>query len=194
MVDLVGIGVSGLAAYQKALATTGNNIANLQTAGYVRQRATIDSAGQDNSARISLGAGVRFAGVERLYDRYLEENLRRSGGDFKSQETLLNQLQQLQDSVGSSTAGLHGAFQAFFDAAKMLEASPGATSTRSAFLSAADGVAARFQGLSQTVNDLQLSTRSQIEQSVEEVNTRLKELGTLNAQLIKLIWPDQEDY
>jgi flagellar hook-associated protein FlgK len=32
MVDLVGIGVSGLAAYQKALATTGNNIANLQTA------------------------------------------------------------------------------------------------------------------------------------------------------------------
>ena len=61
MVDLVGIGVSGLAAYQKALATTGNNIANLQTAGYVRQRSTIESAGQDNSARISLGAGVSSA-------------------------------------------------------------------------------------------------------------------------------------
>ena len=185
MVDLVGIGVSGLAAYQKALATTGNNIANLQTAGYVRQRATIESAGQDNSARISLGAGVRFAGVERLYDRYLEENLRRSGGDFKSQEALLSKLQQLQDSIGSSTAGLHGAFQAFFDSARMLESSPGSTGARTGYLSAANGVASRFQGLSRTVADLESSTRAQIEQGVEEVNVRLKELGTLNSQLIK---------
>ena len=185
MVDLVGIGVSGLAAYQKALATTGNNIANLQTAGYVRQRSTIESAGQDNSARISLGAGVRFAGVERLYDRYLEENLRRSGGDFKSQEALLSQLQQLQDSVGSSTAGLHGAFQAFFDSARMLESSPGSTGARTGFLAAANGVASRFQGLSRTVADMQSATRAQIEQAVDEVNVRLKELGTLNAQLIK---------
>jgi len=185
MVDLVGIGVSGLAAYQKALATTGNNIANLQTAGYVRQRSTIESAGQDNSARISLGAGVRFAGVERLYDRYLEENLRRSGGDFKSQEALLSKLQQLQDSIGSSTAGLHGAFQAFFDSARMLESSPGSTGARTGYLSAANGVASRFQGLSRTVADLESSTRAQIEQGVEEVNVRLKELGTLNSQLIK---------
>jgi len=185
MVDLVGIGVSGLAAYQKALATTGNNIANLQTAGYVRQRATIESAGQDNSARISLGAGVRFAGVERLYDRYLEENLRRSGGDFKSQEALLSKLQQLQDSIGSSTAGLHGAFQAFFDSARMLESSPGSTGARTGYLSAANGVASRFQGLSRTVADLESSTRAQIEQGVEEVNVRLKELGALNSQLIK---------
>jgi len=185
MVDLVGIGVSGLAAYQKALATTGNNIANLQTAGYVRQRATIESAGQDNSARISLGAGVRFAGVERLYDRYLEENLRRSGGDFKSQEALLSKLQQLQDSIGSSTAGLHGAFQAFFDSARMLESSPGSTGARTGYLSAANGVASRFQGLSRTVADLESSKRAQIEQGVEEVNVRLKELGTLNSQLIK---------
>jgi len=185
MVDLVGIGVSGLAAYQKALATTGNNIANLQTAGYVRQRATIESSGQDNSVRISLGSGVRFAGVERLYDRYLEDNLRQSGGEFKSQEALLAQLQQLQDSVGSSTAGLHGAFQQFFDSARMLESSPGSTGARTGFLSAANGVASRFQGLSRTVSDLKYSTRAQIEQTVDEVNVRLKELSTLNSQLIK---------
>ena len=48
MVDLVSIGVSGLGAYQRALATTSNNIANLQTEGYVRQRAVLESAGQDN--------------------------------------------------------------------------------------------------------------------------------------------------
>jgi flagellar hook-associated protein 1 FlgK len=145
MVDLVAVGVSGLAAYQRALATTGNNIANLQTDGYVRQRSSIESAAQDNTARISLGSGVRFAAVERLYDRYLEENLQRAGGDLKSQQALLGELQQLQDALGSSEAGLHGAFQAFFDSARALEASPASTGARAGFLAAAEGVAARFR-------------------------------------------------
>ena len=185
MVDLVAVGVSGLAAYQRALATTGNNIANLQTEGYVRQRSSIESAAQDNTARISLGSGVRFAAVERLYDRYLEENLQRAGGDLKSQQALLNELQQLQDALGSSEAGLHGAFQAFFDSARALEASPASTGARSGFLAAAEGVAARFRGLSTTAERLEESTREQIEATVSEVNQQLSELATLNAQIIK---------
>ena len=185
MVDLVAVGVSGLAAYQRALATTGNNIANLQTDGYVRQRSSIESAAQDNTARISLGSGVRFAAVERLYDRYLEENLQRAGGDLKSQQALLGELQQLQDALGSSEAGLHGAFQAFFDSARALEASPASTGARAGFLAAAEGVAARFRGLASTAERLEGSTREQIQATVGEVNQQLAELATLNAQIIK---------
>jgi len=111
MVDLVSIGVSGLSAYQRALATTGNNIANLQTEGYVRQRSSLQPAGQDNLSRISLGNGVRYAAVERMYDQFAEENLQRASADLKGEEALLTQLQSLQDALGSSNAGLHGAFQ-----------------------------------------------------------------------------------
>ncbi len=185
MVDLVAVGVSGLAAYQRALATTGNNIANLQTDGYVRQRSSIESAAQDNTARISLGSGVRFAAVERLYDRYLEENLQRAGGDLKSQQALLGELQQLQDALGSSEAGLHGAFQKFFDSARALEASPASTGARAGFLAAAEGVAARFRGLAGTAERLEQSTRDQIGATVGEINQELAELATLNAQIIK---------
>lgn len=185
MVDLVGIGVSGLAAYQRALATTGNNIANLQTAGYVRQRVNLQPAGQDNSVRISLGAGVRFAGVERLYDRYLEENIQRSGSDLQGQVALLSKLQQLQDALGSSSAGLHGALQAFFDSARALEASPGSTGARAGFLASAEGVAGSFRSLSATTQDLDNSSRQSIEQAVSDINVRLREIASLNSQLIK---------
>jgi len=130
MVDLVGIGVSGLSAYQQALATTSNNIANMQTDGYVRQRVSLQPAGQDNLSRISLGNGVRFAGIERLYDQFAEENLQRATSELKGQETLLNQLQALQDAIGSSDSGLHGAFQQFFDSARALEAAPAAAGSR----------------------------------------------------------------
>ena len=139
MVDLVSIGVSGLGAYQRALATTSNNIANLQTEGYVRQRAVLESAGQDNLSRISLGNGVRFTEVQRLYDRFAEENLQRASSSLKGEEALLKELQSLQDSIGSSEAGLHGAFQAFFDAARDLEAAPASPGSRAGFLAAAEG-------------------------------------------------------
>lgn len=185
MVDLVGIGVSGLAAYQRALATTGNNIANLQTAGYVRQRVNLQPAGQDNTARISLGAGVRFAGVERLYDRYLEENIQRSGGDLQAQAALLSKLQQLQDALGSSSAGLHGALQAFFDSARALEASPSSTGARAGLLASAEGVASSFRNLSGATRDLDTASRQSIDQAVDDVNVRLRELASLNSQLIK---------
>lgn len=185
MVDLVSIGVSGLSAYQRALATTSNNIANLQTEGYVRQRAVLQTAGQDNTSRISLGNGVQFAEVQRLYDRFAEENLQRATSDLKGEETLLKELQSLQDALGSSEAGLHGAFQAFFDAARALEAAPASTGVRAGFLASAEGVAARFRGLGGTASNLDRTTQAQIEQSVGEVNSLLQEIASLNSQLVK---------
>ncbi len=185
MVDLVSIGVSGLGAYQRALATTSNNIANLQTEGYVRQRAVLESAGQDNLSRISLGNGVRFTEVQRLYDRFAEENLQRASSSLKGEEALLKELQSLQDSIGSSEAGLHGAFQAFFDAARDLEAAPASPGSRAGFLAAAEGLSARFRGLGTAVETLDGTTRTQVDQAVGEINTFLDEIASLNAQLVK---------
>ncbi|MFM8516356.1 MAG: flagellar hook-associated protein FlgK [Nevskiaceae bacterium] len=183
MVDIVGIGVSGLTTYQRSLATTGNNIANLQTEGYVRQRSIIESAGQDTTSRISLGAGVRFAGVERVYDRFAEENLRRATSELSSQESLLRELQALQDTIGSSEAGLHGAFEEFFGAVRGLEVAPASVGARAGFVAAADGVALRFRNLGSTIADFDRFTREAIEDSVTKANSLLRELASLNTQL-----------
>ena len=143
MTDLIGIGVSGLSAYQRALATTSNNVANLQTEGYVRQRAVLASSGQDGGSKISIGTGVRFAEVQRLYDRFAEENLQRAGSMLEAEAGLLKELQALQDAIGSSEVGLHGAFQDFFDGARELEAAPASAGARAGFLAKAEGLAAR---------------------------------------------------
>ena len=41
MADLLSTGISGVRTYQRALATVGNNIANVDTDGYSRQRLDI---------------------------------------------------------------------------------------------------------------------------------------------------------
>lgn len=185
MVDLVSIGVSGLSAYQRALATTGNNIANLQTEGYVRQRSSLQPAGQDNLSRISLGNGVRYAAVERMYDQFAEENLQRASSDLKGEEALLTQLQSLQDALGSSNAGLHGALQEFFNAARALEAAPASSGTRAGFLAAAEGVASRMRNLGTTAETLERNTRTEIEGGVAQLNSYLSEIAQLNKELLK---------
>ena len=184
MVDIVGIGVSGLNAYQRSLATTGNNIANLQTEGYVRQRSIIQSASQDTTSRISLGAGARFAGVERVYDRFAEENLQRATSELSGQDSLLRELQALQDAIGSSEAGLHGAFEEFFGAARGMEVAPGSVGARAGFVAAADGLSLRFRNLGSTVADFDRTTRAAVEDAVTKANSLLKELGSLNQQLV----------
>ena len=185
MTDLIGIGVSGLSAYQRALATTSNNVANLQTEGYVRQRAVLASSGQDGGSAISIGTGVRFAEVQRLYDRFAEENLQRAGSLLEAESGLLKELQALQDAIGSSEVGLHGAFQDFFDGARELEAAPASAGARAGFLAKAEGLAARFRGLAGTATNLDNGTRAQIDQAVRESNTRLSELAALNKQLLR---------
>lgn len=185
MSDLIGIGVSGLSAYQRALATTSNNIANLQTDGYVRQRAVLASSGQDPTAIVSVGTGVRFAEIQRLYDRFAEENLQRAASGLEAEQGMLKELQALQDAIGSSEAGLHGAFQEFFDAARELEASPASAGARAGFLAKSEGLAARFRGLAATAANLDTDSRAQIDQALQEANTLLAQLATLNTQLLK---------
>ncbi|MEY2625031.1 MAG: Flagellar hook-associated protein 1, partial [Pseudomonadota bacterium] len=185
MADLIGIGVSGLSAYQRALATTSNNIANLQTEGYVRQRAVLASSGQDPSAIVSVGTGVRFAEIQRLYDRFAEENLQRATSGLEAEQGMLKELQALQDAIGSSEAGLHGAFQDFFDSARELEASPASAGARAGFLAKSEGLAARFRSLAATAAGLDLDSRAQVDQALQEANTLLSQLASLNTQLLK---------
>lgn len=185
MVDLVSTGVSGLAAYQRALAVTGNNIANLQTEGYVRQRAILEPNAQDATSRNSLGTGVNFAGIQRLYDKFLEDNVRDARSDLAAQDSLLTQLSRLQDSIGDSETGLHGALQKFFDAARGVEASPADVGARATFLATADSLASRFRSLGSATADLEQASREELDYALSKANAIVSQLATVNRELIK---------
>ena len=82
MSDLIGIGVSGLSAYQRALATTSNNIANLQTEGYVRQRAVLQLHydQEQNKRTIAAALGVSESRVSQIHGEAIRA-LRKALGD-----------------------------------------------------------------------------------------------------------------
>ena len=69
---ILSIGSKALLAQQKGIYVTGNNIANVNTPGYTRQRVNLSSDVPVNSGAGLVGTGVRATGVERIYQRFPE--------------------------------------------------------------------------------------------------------------------------
>ena len=67
------IGKNGLNIYRIATEVTGENIANVNTPGYSRQRVILESAPPTTANGFPIGTGVRISTVERYYDGLLQK-------------------------------------------------------------------------------------------------------------------------
>ena len=185
MSDLLTIGSSGISAYQRALATVSNNIANVNTEGYTRQDVSIASNQPRLIGGSYMGTGARFDGVRRQYDAFVESNLRNSQSELKSQEPLLSYVNRLIDVIGDQSIGLTTAMNLFFESARDLASNPASTVQRSSFLRDSDGLAARFRQLSTQFELLDNETRQSVETDVGQANSLTTQLAQLNKQLSK---------
>lgn len=185
MSDLLSIGSSGVTAYQMALTTVSNNIANVSTDGYSRQDVNIAANAPSREGSGYVGNGARFDLVRRQYDAFVEANLRNSNSDLAGQKPLLTYVNRLIDVMGDQSIGLTSAMNEFFKAAGDLASDPASTISRSNFLQNADGLSARFRQLDSQLQILNNETRQSVETDVGQVNAYSQQLAMLNKQLSK---------
>jgi flagellar hook-associated protein 1 len=185
MSDLLSIGSSGVTAYQRALATVSNNIANVNTDGYTRQDVSLTANQPREIGNSYLGTGARFDRVQRQYDAFVESNLRNSNSDLQSQKPLLSYVNRLIDVMGDESIGLTTAMNRFFESARDLASDPASVVSRSIFLRDADGLAARFRQLAGQFELLENETRQSVETDVGQINALSEQLALMNKQLVK---------
>ena len=185
MSDLLSIGSSGVTAYQRALATVSNNIANVSTDGYTRQDVSLSSNQPRLLGNSYLGTGARFDAVQRQYDAFVESNLRNSNSDLESQKPLLSYVNRLIDVMGDESIGLTTAMNLFFESSRDLSSDPASVVTRSTFLRDADGLSSRFQQLAGQFELLDNETRQSVDTNVGQINSLTQQLGLLNKQMAK---------
>src|SRR5215210_5796776 len=77
---------NALVAQQLGLQVTGNNVANANTPGYIREQLVLRPAPTQYHGGLLLGMGVEVEAVIQRTDRFLEERLRRSGADLANGE------------------------------------------------------------------------------------------------------------
>lgn len=171
MSDLLSIGATGVRAYQTALTTVSDNIANTGVAGYSRRTTTLAEVTSVGgiAGRALTGSGVTVTGIARAADQFRTAAVRSAGADLARTETGATWLDRIQTSLTGSNLG--DRLTGFFTAAESLAADPTSTPQRAVMLENAQSLAASFS-----------TTGSQLDQSMTELDVSAKQaVDTLNS-------------
>lgn len=173
MTDLLSIGASGVRAYQTALTTVSENIANSSTAGYVRRSADMREVTSLGGKSANLnGLGVSVSGITRAGDPYTETSLRSASADLSKTEASKVWLQRIESSLGG--ANLSQQMTSFFAAGTALQAEPTSTALRASMMSSASSVSDSFGLTAKALSDAQTELDSRGTQATNEL-TRLNQ-------------------
>jgi flagellar hook-associated protein 1 FlgK len=171
---------SGLKANQTGLSIVAGNVANANTAGYVRK--TVD---QVQTAGNGANIGVRVNDVQRQLDTYVQKALRTenagaSYADIRAQ--FYGQLQDIYGQPGSDTS-LDSTFNGFTSALQALAVSPDDSSARNGVVSSAQFLAQQLNMMSAGIQSLRQNAESGIAASVSAANNAMQKIADLNRQI-----------
>ncbi len=177
--------VSALGANSQALSVASQNIANVNTPGYSRERILLRSAQSQVIGGIELGRGVEVRDVQRIYDQFTELNLMNAGSSSQEQDVVAQSLKQVEtlfNEVG--TEGLSSFVTNFLNSFQDLAGDPESITVRQNVLNKAGIVIDRFNTLSQGLKDIRESIDGQIKDRVNKINSIAEELYELNGKII----------
>jgi flagellar hook-associated protein 1 FlgK len=181
--EILGSALTGLSASQAGLRTVSNNIANVNTPGYARERVTPTTAVA--GGRVT---GVKVGEPSRVADRFLEATVYKRGGDAGKAEVTASYLDRLQAMLGApdSEAGLSARLDAVSASAQAMTAAPNSPQTVQAFTSNVQDSISSMQQLSGDVESLRTDVESEVGFTVERVNGLLSRIHELNDTVSRL--------
>jgi flagellar hook-associated protein 1 FlgK len=181
----LGLGKIGLLAQQRAIQVTSNNIANVNTPGYTRQRAIFQSVSPSFLPEgFPLGGGVDVSRVERIVDEALDAQLqqeRSAQGFDTAREAGLTRVEGIFEELGDG--GIGAAMTRFLNSFSDLAAHPGDSTARQTVIQSATTLVGLIQDADQRLARLQVDANQQIGQEVREVNDLAQGIASLNREI-----------
>ena len=187
--DIFGVlnmGSKALTVQQKGIYVTGNNIANVNTPGYSRQRLNLSSDVPLNTGIGPVGTGVTANEIERVYDRFLGvqiNNETQSLGQWEAYKDSVERVEMVFDESGGY--GLNQVMSEFWNSWQDLTNNPSGSIERTVLVAKSEMLTAT---LSQNYKDLQQIQRdidSNIKGAVGEINRLSENLVDLNQKIIQ---------
>lgn len=183
-VNLYQTGVSGLVAAQQQLATTGHNIANVNTEGYNRQRAEQDTAVGLSFGNNFLGSGTYVNDVVRIYNQFSYKEQLHNSSKLGQADAANTSLDQLNDIMSFSGESLKSSIEQLYQSINSIADNPSDLGLRSIVLSQASNLSNDFQALNQNFDELEKSVNDEISQIAKEISGISYELSIINEQIL----------
>lgn len=180
------IASSGLRAANAALNTTGNNISNVQTAGYSRQEVQTEAA---NALRVfatygCAGAGVETLAIERVRDLFYDHKYWANEtklGEYDAKLYYCNMI--MEYFKDDKTTGFKTLFDQIGATLQEITKNASSTETKAQFLGAAKALTDYFNNMYGDLRDLQEDVNDEIKIRADQINSIAQDLATVNKQI-----------
>lgn len=178
------IGKNGLNVYQGAIEVTSQNVSNVNTPGYSRQRVVLETSLPTTGTGLPLGAGVRIASVQRYYDSLVQQQLVNAQTTQGYDTTKSNVLQQIEPSFNEiSNDGIAAAMSNFFGSWQDMSLNPTGASERQMVLTRGQALMDNFHSVSTTINNTISTQNDTLVPLTDSINASLKSIALVNSQI-----------
>ncbi len=181
---LFNVGKSSLLNHQRAMSAVGENLANINTPGYVRRRVVFQEGFGYRDGRLYFGTGVDIARIERVIDKVLDRRLSMERGEYSFWEALEKVATQVEATFNEhQDMGLSKVLNRFWNAWQELASQPESTTARDEVVERAKQLVGAFSEAKASLKNAVADGVERIKDWVNQVNTLAKEIAGLNLKL-----------
>ncbi len=180
---MLGTAITGLKAFQRSLETTSQNISNVNTEGYSRQRVDLATKDEQMISVGYLGTGVNVTNITRSYDQFITTQLRSSTAAFGDVDKYSTLASQVDDIVADPTVGMEPAIKNFFNAVNDATDDPSSIPARQVMISETEILTSRFDTMNSRFGQIREQINTDMVVMADEISSLAQSIANLNVQI-----------
>jgi flagellar hook-associated protein 1 FlgK len=185
--SIMDIAKGALFAQQTALQVISNNVANVNTEGYMRQTAVLDESESIQTAFGQLGNGVTVRKVMAIYDKYLEASVAKENNATEEWKTYESYFGRIESVLNEDNTSLTANITNFFNAWQTLSTDPTSNTARTNVEIEGENVTRSIRDIYGELGSIQTEANNNVKQTVDEINGILQSIAQLNAKIYESI-------
>jgi flagellar hook-associated protein 1 len=173
-----------LVANQLGMAVTGQNIANVNTPGYTRQKVALASTETRLIGTQMTAAGVSVEGFISFRDRFVESRLQREtaiAGRWEAQRDALSPVDAVFNEAEGG--GISSAMNSFFGSFRDLEAYPSSVPLRAVAVEKGNLLVTAFHATAARLQDIRTDVDTRTRIMANDVNSLTSQIAALNQNI-----------
>ncbi len=179
------VALSGMNMAQAGMEVASNNIANVNTEGYSRQRLNLETMTSWPSSIGHMGTGVTAQNIDRYHDELLTRNIITQGseyGYYTAQKTVIDSVEALfNESDGN---GINEALSTFWNMWDSIASGAEEAPTREEMVSIFQTLASQVSNRYQDLDAVRQELNSRVLEAVDDINSLIAGIAEVNQQIM----------
>ena len=191
--DALNIGVSGLYVSKTAIDVTGNNVANVNTPGYSKERVDILPSMPLVTYAGAFGTGAEVSQVISTRNDLIDKRVRTANQEMSYYNKLNNTMDEIESIFNEeSGVGLKGAMEQFFNAWHALSLNPDLETARQQVIEKGLTLSKAIRDANSSLQQIRDGLDDQVGYVVTQINSLAQRIAQLNYEIAKAELGDKD--